>query len=123
VIGRTTWVFPGGFVPMDSTGSEPAFTSREQLAVLNAGDRDARVELWLHYEDREPVGPYRVTVAARRVRSVRFNDLIDPVAMPLLTPYAAVVTSDEPVVVQITRQDTGARERALMGTLAFPEKS
>ena len=32
----------------------------------------------MFHTDREPVGPYRVTVPARRTLHQRFNDLTDP---------------------------------------------
>jgi hypothetical protein len=119
-IGHTRWAIPGGWIPLGATGAEPTFTSYEKLAILNAGDEMANVEITLLYPDRDVVEGYRLTVAARRVRAVRMNDLIFPFAMPLETPYAAVIDSDVPVVVQFTRQDTRQRENALIGTIAFP---
>ena len=119
-IGRKVWAIAGGRIPLESTGREPAFTSFDQLCVLNATDREARVALTIYYADREPVGPYELTVAARRVRHVRVNDLIDPLAVPLDADYAAVVESNVPVVIQFTRQDTRQAENALMSLAAFP---
>jgi hypothetical protein len=118
-VGRTLWVLPGGFVPMPSHGPEPDMTSREQFALLNTSDQDAHVTIQVLFADREPIGLFEVRVGARRMRVVRTNDLIDPVAVPLETPYAAIVRSDVPVVVQVTRQDTGAAARAWAGTMAY----
>ncbi len=119
-IGRTCWAMPGGHIPLESTGPEPACTSHDALSLLNTGDEMANVRVTIYYADREPVGPYRITVAPRRMRQVRLNDLIFPEAIPLDTDYAAVVESDIPIVVQFTRQDTGQPPRALLGTLAYP---
>jgi hypothetical protein len=119
-IGRRRWAIAGGRVPPHGTGAEPAFTGRETLCLLNAGDEMANVRVTFLYVDRDPVGPYRVTVAPRRVRQVRVNDLIFPEAVPLDAAYACEVVSDAPVVVQCTRQDTRARELATLGTVAFP---
>jgi hypothetical protein len=119
-IGRTTWVAPGGWMPLASSGPEPAFTSRDSLCLLNAGDELANVELSIVYTGRQAVGPYRLTIAPRRVRRVRVNDLIFPEAIPLETPYAAVVRSDVPIVVQFSRQDTSQAALARAGTIAFP---
>ena len=119
-IGRTRWAVAGGHVPFGTTGREPAMTSRDELCVLNAGDAEATLALTVLYADRDPVGPYHVTVAARRVRRVRVNDLIDPLPVPLDVPHALVVESDVPVVVQWTRQDTRQAALAQMGGLAFP---
>ncbi len=119
-IGRKLWVIPGGHIPETGTGREPEFTSRDELCVLNAGDADAELEITIYYADREPVGPYRLKVAARRVRQVRFNDLIDPEAMPLGVPFAAVVKSNAPVTVQFTRVDTRQAALAIASTMALP---
>jgi hypothetical protein len=119
-IGHEVWVIPGGHIPETGTGREPEFTSRDELCVLNAGAGTARLEITLYYEDREPVGPYPLEVAARRVRHLRFNDLIDPAAIPLGVAYAAVVRSDAPVVVQFTRVDTRQTALATATTMAFP---
>jgi hypothetical protein len=119
-IGRRVWALAGGRVPLRSTGPEPEHTSREELCVLNAGDRDAQVEIRFYYGDRDPVGPYRLCVEASRVRQVRVNDLIDPQAVPLDTPYGCVVRADVPVVVQFSRQDTSQPANALLGLVAYP---
>ena len=120
-LGRTRWAIPGGRVPLRSTGHEPTFTSHDKLCLLNAGDDDAHVEITVYYADLAPVGPYQVCVPARRVKHVRVNDLIDPLAVPLDEEYAAVVESDVPVVVQFSRLDSGAAAAAWLGTVAFPE--
>jgi hypothetical protein len=119
-IGKKAWAIPGGRVPFGATGKEPALSSYDQLAVLNAGSRAARLEITIWLADREPLGPYTVEVDARRVRRIRVNDLIDPQAIPLDTDYGATVVSSRPVVVQFTRQDTRARANARMTSIAFP---
>ncbi|MCE7080997.1 sensory rhodopsin transducer [Streptomyces sp. ST2-7A] len=106
VPGSRTWVFPGGHIPVEGTGPEPEFTSRDELCLLNAGTEPAAVELTVLHEDRERVGPYPLRVEAGRVRHVRINDLVDPQAVPLGEPYGLVVRSDVPVVAQLTRLDT-----------------
>lgn len=119
-IGAKVWAIPGGHMPMLSSGEEPRHTSRDELCVLNAGNMDAQLELTVYYSDQDPIGPYQLLVPAQRVRHVRFNDLIDPQAMPLDTPYAVLVTADHPVVVQFTRHDTSQVANAIATTLAFP---
>lgn len=95
-------------------------TSHETVCLLNAGNVDAQVTITLYFRDREPAGPYRVTVPARRTLHVRFNDLDDPEPVPLATDFASVVESDVPIVVQHTRLDTRQAENALFSTVAFP---
>lgn len=118
-IGKKNWAMTGGRIPLRSTGGEPAYVSQDQLCILNAGSRDARIELTVFYANRDPVGPYRLSVAARRTRHVRINDLIDPIPVPLDTDYACMLTSDVPVVVQFARRDTSQAENAWLGLSAF----
>jgi hypothetical protein len=40
--------------------------SHETACILNVGDADAHVVITIFFADRNPVGPYRVMVAARR---------------------------------------------------------
>jgi hypothetical protein len=119
-IGQRRWAIPEGYIPGGSTGPEPEMESHETACILNAGDRDAKVEITLFFADREPVGPYRLTVPARRTEHLRFNDLKDPEPVPKDTDYASVIESDVPIVVQHTRLDSRQSENALLSTMAFP---
>jgi hypothetical protein len=118
-IGHTRWANAEGYIPATSHGPEPEMTSHETACLLNTGDADAHVEITLFFTDREPAGPYRVTVPARRTKHVRFNDLNDPEPVPKATEYASVIASDVPIVVQHTRLDSRQAENALMTTIAF----
>jgi hypothetical protein len=118
-IGRTRWAIAEGYIPGWSHGPEPQMLSHETVCLLNAGDQDAHVEITIFFADREPAGPYRVTVPARRTRHVRFNDLKDPEPIPHDTDFASVIESDVPIVAQHTRLDSRQAENALMSTIAF----
>ncbi|MCU0545464.1 MAG: sensory rhodopsin transducer [Oscillatoriaceae cyanobacterium Prado104] len=118
-IGRTCWAIAEGYIPAYSNGPEPQFTSHETVCILNASDRDARIEITIYYSDREPVGPYRETVPARRTKHIRFNNLQIPEPIPLDTDFASVIESDVPVVVQHTRLDSRQAENALLSTIAY----
>lgn len=120
-IGHHRWAIPEGYIPSRSNGPEPEMTSHETFCVLNATDREAHLEVAVFFSDREPAGPYRVTVPPRRARHVRFNDLADPEPVPAGTDYASVIESDVPVVVQHTRLDSRQAENALLSTMAFPQ--
>ncbi|MCK9519010.1 MAG: sensory rhodopsin transducer [Dehalococcoidia bacterium] len=119
-VGKTTWVIADGYLPAWSTGREPEMTSHEAFCVLNAGDRPAIVEVMVYYADRDPSGPFRVTVEGKRNRHVRFNDLVDREVLPLSADYAAVIRSNVPVVVQHTRLDSRQAENGLFSTIAYP---
>lgn len=119
-IGRRRWAIAEGYIPRESTGPEPEMLSHETACILNASDRDAQVSITVYFADREPAGPYRVAVPARRTKHLRFNDLEDPEPIPRGTDYASVIESDVPVVVQHTRLDSRQAENALITTIAFP---
>lgn len=119
-IGKTRWAIAEGYIPSWSSGPDPQMTSHETACLLNAGERDADVRITVYFADREPAGPYRVRVAARRTLHVRFNDLKDPEPIPLDTDFASVIESDVPIVVQHTRLDSRQAELALLSTMAFP---
>lgn len=118
-IGRKRWAIAEGYIPSHSTGPHPQMTSHETACLLNAGDRDARVAITIFYSNRDPVGPYRLIVPARRTLHVRFNDLTDPEPIPLDTDFASCIESDVPIVVQHTRLDSRQAENALLSTIAF----
>ena len=120
-IGARRWAIAEGYIPEWSTGPEPQMTSHETACILNTTDRDAHIEITIFFHDREPLGPYRVTVPARRTSHLRFNDLDDPEAIPRGTDYASVIESDVPVVVQHTRLDSRRAENALLTTIAYRE--
>jgi hypothetical protein len=119
-MGRKRWAIAEGYIPGWSHGPEPQMTSHETVCLLNTSDQDAHVELTIFYADREPVGPYRLTVAARRTKHQRFNDLRDPAPIPPDTDYACLIESDVPLVAQHTRLDSRQAENALLSTIAFP---
>ena len=62
-IGRKRWAIAEGYIPSESSFSHRALVSHETACILNAGDRDAHVTITIFFADRDPVGPYRLTVA------------------------------------------------------------
>lgn len=120
-IGKHTWAIAEGYIPAPGLhADEPRFASHETACLPNAGERTAQVQRTLYFSDREPVGPYRVEVPARRVPHLRFNDLEDPEPVPRETDYASLFVSDVPIVVQHTRLDGRSTAPAPMTSLAFP---
>lgn len=120
-VGHTRWAIAEGYIPAYGHGPRPELESHETACILNAGDADAHVAITIFFADREPVGPYRVTVGARRTLHLRFNELRDPEPIPKGTDYASVIESDVPVVVQHTRLDSRRSPNALMTTLAYAD--
>lgn len=118
-IGYRRWAIAEGFIPGWSHGPEPALESHETACILNASAEDAHVEIEIFFEDRDPVGPYTVTVPGRRTLHVRFNDLDDPEPIPRDTDFASLIASDVPIVVQHSRLDSRQSDLALLSTIAY----
>ena len=119
VPGKRLWAIAEGYIPGGSTGQGRALQSHEAACLLNAGDQDAHVQLTIYFSDREPAGPYALTVPARRTLHMRFNDLRDPEPVPRDTDYSSVFVSDQPIVVQHTRLDSRQPALALLSTVAY----
>ena len=118
-IAHRRWAIAEGYIPGWSNGPEPQFTSHETACLLNASDKDAHVEITAYFSDREPTGPYRLTVLARRTLHVRLNELRNPEPIPVDTDYASVIVSDVPILAQHTRLDSRQAENALLSTIAY----
>ena len=120
-IGRRRWSIAEGYIPSQSSFSDRALISHETACILNASDQEAHISVTVFFEDREPVGPYRVTMAPRRTLHLRFNDLNEPAPIPLDTDFSSVFKSDVPIIVQHTRLDSRHAEVSLMSTVAYAD--
>jgi hypothetical protein len=120
-IGRKRWAIAEGYIPSRSQGPEPEMTSHETACLLNPSDHDAHIVITIFFSDREPAGPYRVTVPARRTQHLRFNELRDPAPIPRDTDYASLIEADIPIVVQHTRLDSRQSANALLSTVAYAD--
>ncbi|MFZ0777228.1 MAG: sensory rhodopsin transducer [Xanthobacteraceae bacterium] len=120
-LGRKRWAIAEGWIPSQSSFADRTLESHETACILNAGDETAQVRITIFFEDREPAGPYRVTVPPRRTLHLRFNDLQDPAPIPRDTAYSSVFESDVPIVVQHTRLDSRRPEVSLLSTIAYAE--
>lgn len=119
-VGVREWVIAEGYIPPESHGPQPQMLSHETVCLLNASGEDANVEITIYYSDREPAGPYKITVPARRTRHVRFNDLTEPEPIPRDKDFSSVIRSNVPIVAQHTRLDSRQAENALLSTVAYP---
>src|ERR1700691_1376054 len=120
-IGRKRWAIAEGYIPSQSSFAEPGVVSHETRYILTATTRVAHIRITIFFADREPIGPYRVSVAARRTLHLRFNDLKEPAPVPRDTDYASVFESDVPIVVQHTRLDSRHAEVSLLSTTAYAD--
>jgi hypothetical protein len=118
MLGSRIWAIAEGYIPGGSVSQERDLVSHETACILNPSDRPAAIEITLYFEDRDPVGPYRLTVGPRRTTHLRFNDLSDPEPVPRDTSYSSIIRSDAPIVVQHTRLDSRNPNIALLSTIA-----
>src|SRR2546423_7839211 len=81
-IGRRRWAIAEGYIPEGSHGPKPAMLSHETACLLNVNDAAAHVTITVYFKDREPAGPYHLTVPPRRTLHLRFNDLPEPEPVP-----------------------------------------
>jgi len=120
-IGSKVWAIAEGYIPGESCSDDRRFVSHETACILNTSDKPADVHITIYFADRDPVGPYRVTVPPRRTLHLRFNDLATPEAIPRNTDYASLFESNVPIVVQHTRLDSRDPNVSLLSTIAFPQ--
>ncbi len=118
MLGSKVWAIAEGYIPGQSVSQAPDLVSHETACILNPSDSPAAIEITLYFEDRDPAGPYRLTVGPRRTKHLRFNDLSDPEPVPRDTSYSSVIRSDTPIVVQHTRLDSRHPNIALLSTIA-----
>ncbi len=121
MIGKTHWAIAEGYIPQDDPSKSRELISHEACCILNASDADADITITIYYTDREPAGPYRFHVPARRTQHLRFNDFSDPEPIPSGVNYASTIVSTTPIVVQHTRLDGRGGGIALMTTTAYSQ--
>ena len=117
--GKRKWFVPDAYLPARSSGEA---VSHEAACLLNPSGTAAMVRFTFYFEDRDPIGPIDVALAARRTSHVRLDDpgAIGGVELPRGVPYAYTVESDVPVVLQHSRLDTSAGY-SLFTTMAYGE--
>jgi hypothetical protein len=81
--------------------------------------KNVGIQLKIYFDSREPNENYKLKIGRERLLKFRVNDLIDPFPVPLEETYALVIEAEEPVVIQFLRMNTGQKNLAIMGTIAF----
>ena len=69
-IGCRRWAISAGRAPSRATGAEPMFSSRDQLALLNAGIELANVRMRVLYAGHGPVGLICDDIEASHARAL-----------------------------------------------------
>ncbi len=116
--GKKVWLIPDCFL---NSVSKNESVSHEAICVINTTKRDAEIKLTLYFEDRDARHDFSSMCPAERTHHIRMDKLKNASGelIPRDTPYAALVESSEPIVVQYSRLDTSEVEMALMTTIAY----
>ncbi|HHT93870.1 MAG TPA: sensory rhodopsin transducer [Clostridia bacterium] len=117
--GKRIWLIPDGYYPEVSKGD--VYVSHEAVCVLNVGNEDANIDITLYFEDREPMTGFKAVCKAQRTNHIRMDKIVsvNGEKVPRGVPYAMMVVSDVPVVVQYSRLDASQAEMGFMGLIAY----
>lgn len=117
--GKTTWLIPDCYLHSVSLNEQ---VSHEAICVLNTSDVDAQINLTLYFEDRDAIKDFTSFCSAQKTHHIRLDKIVSAsgAQIPRDVPYAILVESNTPIVVQYSRLDTSAVEMALMTTIAYP---
>jgi len=102
--GKLNWLFCDGDLP-PKDGSE--FEAHEALMVVNLQDTEAKIELQILFEDRDPIEEIIVTVPSKRVKCFRLDKPLGDKQFTIPQgQYALLLTSSIPVFAVFGRLDT-----------------
>lgn len=118
--GSKVWFIPDCYWPEITTGEH--YVSHEAICVLNPSKHDAKITITLYFEDSEPMRGFTAECKAERTNHIRLDQIKNDQGkgIPQGVPYAAMVESDQPIIVQYSRLDTTQAEIGLMTTMAHP---
>lgn len=110
------WFIPDAYYPSSKNG---AYVSHEAVCFLNPSQQDANVTLTLFFEDREKMQGFSAVVPAERTVHLRMDQIrsASGQGVPVDTPYAMMIESEQPLYVQYTRVDTTQAELAIATTI------
>lgn len=118
MLGKKTWLIADGYMSNTAKGE---FVSHEAVCVLNLSGETAHIDLTLYFEDGEPLRGFHATCEHERTNHIRLDKQVNDEgkSIPRNKPYAVLVESDQPIVVQCSRLDVSQPEYALMTTIAY----
>ena len=115
---KNVWLIADGYMSNTEKGE---LVSHEAVCVLNLSGKDANINITLYFENDEPMRGIHAVCKHERTNHIRLDKVVtdDGRKIPKNTPYAVLVESDQPVVVQASRLDVSQPEYALMTTIAY----
>ena len=117
--GKKVWLIADNYLNSVSLND---WVSHEAVCVLNTGDEDAEIKMTLFFEDRDCRDDFVSVCPAKKTHHIRLDKIRSTSGenIPRDVPYAMLIESSVPVVVQYSRLDTSHKEMALMTTVAYP---
>lgn len=118
MLGKNTWMIADGYMSDTVKGD---YVSHEAVCVLNLSGRTAHIDLTVYFEDEEPLRRLHAVCENDRTNHIRLDRIVNDEGktIPRNKPYAILVESDRPIVVQCSRLDVSQAEYALMTTVAY----
>jgi len=116
--GKTSWIISDGFMSATEKGK---YVSHEAICVLNLSGVTANINISIFFEDRPPLKNFKAICENERTNHIRLDKLKnqDGEIIPREVPYALLIESDTPIVVQHSRMDVSQPEMTLMTTIAY----
>lgn len=118
-LGKKTWLIPDMYWP-EQTVDGSYYVSHEAICVLNTSEKDCEILITYYFEDSDPVQIAPILCKAKRTNHLRMDRINPKNGFAKGTPYAAVINSSIPVVVQYTRVDCTQEANSIMTTIAYP---
>lgn len=101
--GKKVWIFADGDLPPH--GEEEPF-GHEALMVVNCSGEDARLDITIFYEDKDPSKGIQLDVPAKRVRCFRLDYPVGEIPFQIpFGQYALMIESNVPVIACFGRLD------------------
>lgn len=116
-----TWFISDGYVPyIKDSGDAPI--GHEAIAVVNKGDRPARLQVEVYFMNREPMRGFEFEILPERSHRIILGkdyELAGSMKIPVPSnePYSLKLTSDGDLSVQFSRVDSRSQKLALFSTV------
>lgn len=116
--GKKIWTIGDGYMSDTVCGE---FNSHESVCVLNISGKTANINITIYFEDRPPLKGFKAVCENERTNHIRLDKITNDKGekIPCRVPYAILVESDEPIIVQHSRMDVSQPSMTLMTTIAY----
>ena len=117
-VGKKQWLVPDGYMNDTKNGD---FVSHEAVCVLNLSGENAKINITVYFEDKEPISGFTAECPTNRTNHIRLDKIENREGMkiPHGVSYALLIESNVPIVCQHSRMDVSQSEMTLMTTMAY----